>query len=357
MKSVLKKLPYRKVMREKGRSVCMIAAVFLTTVLFVTVFSALFFVADAAKEMMRSSSPVLADAMLVVSEEEHERICHNKRVAEAAMGIRFAILRESSGVGGIQMFTFEDKMAEWMRYYPTKGRMPAGDKEIVVSDQYLKECGLVFEEGTDGDMTVSEAEGAGAGESGGGIQMELAYYIGEQAYTDTFTVVGTYEMSGQPLHVVMTSDAFYQEVCGRLMEQGDNPQEYAYRVTGVMFKNRGNIRRLVSLMAAEEGIALEEGEAFLNDTSLFDMMGIGAWAALILLLFFVMMVGGLFISNIFQISALKEVRFYGKLSTNGVTKREIQSIIRRENDLLFMIAAIPALAAGYVVSVSVLPGI
>ena len=74
MVSVLWKIPFRKIRLEKGRSICVILAVFCTTVLFTTVFSTLFFAVDAAEEMMRETSPILADAALVVTQEEHERI-------------------------------------------------------------------------------------------------------------------------------------------------------------------------------------------------------------------------------------------------------------------------------------------
>lgn len=185
--------------------------------------------------------------------------------------------------------------------------MPEKGNEIVVSDQYLKDCG-----------------------DNAKLQTELTYYIGDEEYTDTFIIVGTYEMSGQPLHVVLTSDDFYREVSERLVKKGISP---------------------------EEGIDLEEGEVFLNDTSLLESMGIGVWAAIFGLLLFVMIVGYLFISNVFQLSALKEVRFYGKLSTNGVTKKEIKRIVRRGNNILFCISVVPALAVGYAFSALILPGI
>ena len=99
MVSILKKIPIRKAVREKGKSLCVAAAVFFTTVLFVMVFSTLFFVMDAAEEMMKASSPMLSDAVLNVTEEEYERICAKPRVAETSTGIIFARIRESSGAG------------------------------------------------------------------------------------------------------------------------------------------------------------------------------------------------------------------------------------------------------------------
>ncbi|MDE6845584.1 MAG: ABC transporter permease [Lachnospiraceae bacterium] len=336
MKSVLKKIPVRKAIREKGKSFCVILAVFFTTVLFVMVFSTLFFVVDAAEEMMRAASPMLADAAFVTTGEEYDKVCKSKRVEEAGMGIRFGETIEPTGVGGILLFDFEDKMAQWMKYYPVEGRMPQKGNEIVISDQYLKDCGLTYK----------------ADE-----QIELTYYIEDEEYTDTFTIVGKYEMSGQPLHVILTSDEFYREVCEQLEQRGINPEDAAYQITGVIFSSRGNVRRQASMLIAEEGLDIGEEEVFMNDVSLFDGIGIGTWVAIAGLLLFVMMIGYLFISNIFQISISGDARFYGKLSTNGVTKKEIQNIVRRKNNILFLISAIPALLAGYVFAAAILPGI
>ncbi|MCM1121165.1 MAG: ABC transporter permease [Eubacterium sp.] len=336
MVSTLKKIPIRKALREKGRSLCVIAAVFFTTVLFVTVFSTLFFVMDTAEELVKKNLPMAADAAFVVNEEEYEKICQNKRVAKAGRGIRLAQMREPSGVGAVLFFDFEDTMAEWMKYYPAKGRMPEKDNEIVVSDQYLKDCGLAYE----------AAE-----------QITLTYSVAEEEYTDTFVMVGQYELVGQPMHVVLTSDDFYRKVCGRLEERGIEPADAVYQIAGVMFTSRGNVRRLVSMLMSEEGLSFEEGEVSLNDFSLLDGVGIGAWAAILGLLFFVMMIGYLFISNIFRISIFADARFYGKLSTNGVTKREIQKMMERGNRILFLVAAVPALLVGYLFSSAILPGI
>lgn len=305
MVGTLKKIPIRKATREKGKSICVILAVFFTTVLFVTVFATLFFVVDAAEEMMRAASPMLADAALVTTGEEYERVCKSRRVEAAAKGIRFGETIEPSGVGEILLFDFEDKMAQWMKYYPAEGRMPERGNEIVVSDQYLKDRGLTYK----------------ADE-----QIELTYYVEDEEYTDTFIIVGKYDMSGQPLHVILTSDDFYREVCEKLEQRGIKPEEAIYQMTGVIFAFRGNVRRQAAMLIAEEGLDIEEGEFFYNDVSLPGGMGIGAWAAIAGLLLFVMMIGYLFISNIFQISISGDARFYGKLSTNGVTKTKLRRL-------------------------------
>lgn len=82
MRNILKRIPGRKILRENGKSFSVIAAVFFTTTLFVMVFSTLFFVKDAAEEIMRKSAPMLSDATIHVTQEEYDRICANPRTAE-----------------------------------------------------------------------------------------------------------------------------------------------------------------------------------------------------------------------------------------------------------------------------------
>ena len=103
--------------------------------------------------MLRVSSPMKMDAALSVTEEEYERIGKNKRVSDKSIGIRLGIMREPSGAGGIQLYHFEEKMAEWMRYCPTEGRMPENGREIVLSDQYLMERGITYRENQPVDLT------------------------------------------------------------------------------------------------------------------------------------------------------------------------------------------------------------
>ena len=337
MVSVLRKIPIRKAVREKGKSLCVAAAVFFTTVLFVMVFSTLFFVMDAAEEMMKASSPMLSDAMLSVTEEEYERICANPGVAETSTGIIVARMREPSGAGIIPLYEAEEQMARWMRYYPVEGRMPERGNEIVVSDQYLRERGLTYREDLPINLTFT--------------------YLDEKEYTETFTVVGVYKRALQPYHAILVSDDFYGKVCAYWEQCGLDPREAADRQAGVMFSSHGNVRRLASMLVMEEEIDLEEGEIYINDISLLSSLDFSTWAALLALVLLVMWLGYLFISNIFHLSVTGDARFFGKLSTNGITKKEIKKLIRRQNNILFLAAVVPALLVGYLFSAAVLPGI
>ena len=100
------------------------------------------------------------------------------------------------------------------------------------------------------------------------------------------------------------------------------------------------------MLVMEAEIDLEEGEIYINDISLFSNVDFGTWAALLALVLLIMWLGYLFISNIFHLSVTGEARFFGKLSTNGITRKEIKKLIRRQNNILFLAAVVPALLVG-----------
>lgn len=341
MINVLKKIPARKILREKGRSFCVIAAVFFTTALFVMVFSAFFSIKDAVEEMQQRSAPMLSDAAIHVMPDEYERICTNPRVAEVSSWFTVARMQEISNLDTAPLMECESQMAKWARLYPTEGRMPEKANEIVVSDQFLRERGLIYSEGMPVEITFT--------------------FLDDEEFTETFTVVGVYKRALQPYHAVLVSSDFHDKAYTYWEQCGIDPQDEEagvdVQVAGVMFSSRGNVRKQLSMLAEESEVDLRESEIFLNDTSSLSGMSMETWAVIMMMTLLVMWLGYLFISNIFQLSVSRDARFFGKLSTNGITKREIKRLIRRQNRFLFLAGVIPALFAGYFFSAAVLPSI
>lgn len=341
MNNVLKKIPIRKILREKGKSFCVIAAVFFTTALFVMVFSALFSIKDAVEEMLQRSAPMLSDAAIRVMPDEYERICTNPRAAEVSSWFTVARMQEISNLDTAPLMECEAQMAQWARLYPTEGRMPEKGNEIVVSDQFIRERGLIYSEG---------------------MPVEIAYtFLDDEEFIETFTVVGVYKRALQPYHAVLVSGDFHDRAYAYWEQCGIDPQDEEagvdVQVAGIMFSSRGNVRKQLSMLALESEVDLKATEINLNDTSVLSGMGIDTVAVILMMILLVMWLGYLFISNIFQLSVSRDARFFGKLSTNGITKREIKRLIRRQNRLLFLAGVVPALFAGYFFSAAVLPSI
>lgn len=69
----------------------------------------------------------------------------------------------------------------------------------------------------------------------------------------------------------------------------------------------------------------------------------------------ILVTGYLIIYNIFQISVISDIRFYGLLKTIGTTKRQIRRLVRRQALMLSAVGIPLGLAAGYGIGALVLP--
>ena len=333
----LRKISIRKVLRERGKSSCIVVAIFLTTVLFVFIFSALFFIKDALNELARKDNSWLADAAFIVTEDEAEQIKESSLVESFSSGIHVGKMQihEENVSADIELVYYEEAMMQWMKCFPMMGRVPQAGKEIAVSDWFLEKHGITFEE----NMTIS-----------------LSFQIEDIEYTDTFKLVGVYEMNMGSKQVILVSEDYYLAVKQYLDKLGIDSDEAMPRTMEVMFASSRNIEERTFQLMEEIGYNVERGGYTYNSFSETDI-GIGGWLAFICIIFFVLLVGYLFISNVFRISITQEVKFYGSLATMGVTGKEIKEIIYFGNNFLYLVAVIPAMIVGYIFSVFVLPGI
>lgn len=69
----------------------------------------------------------------------------------------------------------------------------------------------------------------------------------------------------------------------------------------------------------------------------------------------ILITGYLIIYNIFQISVISDIRFYGLLKTIGTTRRQIRWLVRRQAAILSLVGIPVGLVIGYGIGKIVLP--
>ncbi|NQX48481.1 ABC transporter permease [Paenibacillus tritici] len=122
----------------------------------------------------------------------------------------------------------------------------------------------------------------------------------------------------------------------------------------IMFNNSLDLRGKLNKVITESGYSLNESavnfvQSNVNWAYLSTRLGnnSGLLFSLLLGLLLIVLTGYLIIYNIFQISVLKDIRFYGLLKTIGTTSGQVRSIIRRQA-LFLSVPSIPVgLAAGF----------
>ena len=161
----------------------------------------------------------------------------------------------------------------------------------------------------------------------------------EKSVQRTFTVSGV--MKADPAMNVgfaLVSKAYLKAYAEELT--------YQYNVTGSMtgairmdvnFANSRGIQKKLNQVVTYSGYSVEDGRkdsistnanwAYLSEGTENDPMTMGAVAAGLLL---ILLTGYLIIYNIFRISVIRDIRYYGLLKTVGTTGRQVKRILRRQ---------------------------
>lgn len=129
----------------------------------------------------------------------------------------------------------------------------------------------------------------------------------------------------------IVSEAYLTEHADELAEASEQiGSQVGLIQCDVTFSNGINIGGKLRAMAEKAGLAEEvewnENWAYVG-AGITDWTSIGAVAGLLLL---IMLTGYLIICNIFQISVMQDIRYYGLLKTIGTTAKQIRRILRRQ---------------------------
>lgn len=197
------------------------------------------------------------------------------------------------------------------------------------------------------------------------VTLELLIHAGDtKTVKRTFTVSGVLKASDtMNVGFGIVSEAYletYQEEMALKAEE-------AWDIVGsfgmeVIFSNSRNIQDKLNQIITESGFSTDEASeqfissnanwAYLSDSVEQEPMTLMGIAGALLL---ILLTGYLIIYNIFQISVLKDVRYYGLLKTIGATGRQIRRILRQQALVLCMLGTPAGLILGYFVGKLMLP--
>lgn len=230
---------------------------------------------------------------------------------------------------------------------PAEGRLPReGTKEIICDKNILDLLGI---------------------EAKIGAQVPITYYVGKWRYesnkvTDTFTLCGWWEHdSVSPANFINVPLSYVKEVLGQKTYEIDGDAIGTWDLYVKLKSAKGIEDKLIKILEKHhyQGTDVDK-ENFINTGvnpaylySQFDAKGsIGTVLALGVLIVLFILAGYMIIYNIFQISVVRDIQFYGLLKTIGTTKRQIQRILYKQAGYLCAMGIPLGLLIGYVVGVS-----
>lgn len=346
---VIRNLSDKSFRASRTRNTIAVLAIALTSMLFTTLFTiGLGSVENFQQQTMRQSGGDSHGVIKDITMEEYEALKDHPLIKESAA---CEVLADS--VANPEFLKRHVELWYVPEYhYPHRyleieeGRAPEKADEVLVDEVTIELLGLPKE--TDQEITLS-------------LQVGMADPAAEDR---TFTVTGILKADpAMNTGFVVTSEDYLTKYAEEI--KAAEREEYA--MTGridmdVNFSNSFNIQKKLEQVITESGYSVTEGDknylssnvnwAYVSDGAQSDPMTMGAVAGG---LFIILLTGYLIIYNVFQISVVKDIRYYGLLKTIGTTGRQIRKIVRRQAWKL-AVAGIPlGLVTGFFVGKGIVP--
>lgn len=225
----------------------------------------------------------------------------------------------------------------------THGKRPMKANEVMADSKTLEMLGVPLETGS---------------------TLTLKLDIRGQQITREFVLSGWWE-SDPVFNVgqIFASKAYLEAHQQELMSTYSQNKSYTGTISGyIMFENSFNLEQKLNKVLADSGYSTDENSpnyidsnvnwSYLSTNFTMDPITIIAMASALLLIIFS---GYLIIYNIFQISVIKDIRYYGLLKTIGTTGKQIRRIIRRQAWKLSVIGIPVGLVIGFFVGKALVP--
>jgi putative ABC transport system permease protein len=329
------------------RNIFAVIAITLTALLFTTLFSlGLGMVQVSEEQTMRRIGTWAHAGLKSVTMEEYQKLISHPLVKDSSYDIRIAIAKNKELVKRQTEINYiEPKNLEFGFKELEEGRLPEKKNEIVVDTIVMDMLGLPHKIG---------------------VTVPLQFDFMSSAYNEKFIVSGWYE--GDPVmgaSQVYLLKAYLKEISEGYTEsdfvmaaRNSDSNGYGLLQANIVFNNSHNIEGKILKVIGESGYTTKEiaygvNWGYLSEQSQnVDFMS----AIIIVTAFLVMMLTGyLIIYNIFQISIISDIKFYGLLKTIGATKRQIQHLVRRQALLLSCIGIPMGLVLGYFIGKGLMP--
>lgn len=346
---VIRNLSDKSFRASRTRNTIAVLAIALTSMLFTTLFTiGLGSVENFQQQTMRQSGGDSHGVIKDITMEEYEALKDHPLIKESAACEVLAdnvanpeFLKRHVELWYVPEYHYPHRYLEI-----EEGRAPEKADEVLVDEVTMELLGLPKKTGQ--EITLS-------------LQVGMADPAAEDRI---FTVTGILKADpAMNTGFVITSEDYLTKYAEEI--KAAEREEYA--MTGridmdVNFSNSFNIQKKLEQVITESGYSVTEGDknylssnvnwAYVSDSAQSDPMTMGAVAGG---LFIILLTGYLIIYNVFQISVVKDIRYYGLLKTIGTTGRQIRKIVRRQAWKL-AVAGIPlGLVTGFFVGKGIVP--
>ncbi len=345
-KKAIRNLADKSFRANKTRNLIAIIAIALTAVLFTTLFTmGIGTVESLQRASMRQAGGDGHAVLKYINDEEFDNIKDHSLIKEIAYNRMLCddVENEEFLKCRAEFWYYDDVGLKLGFCEPTSGHKPMAENEIIADTKTLQLMGVPLEVGAPLTLTLNIR----------GEEVERNFILAGWWESDPVFNVGQ----------IFASRAYVDAHADELQ----NTFKEDHSLTGainayIIFKNSFNLQEKLEKVITESGYSLDENapnylEHNVNWAYLSTNFGMdaGTLVAMVSGLLLIVFTGYLIIYNIFQISVIRDIRFYGLLKTIGTTGSQIRRIIRRQALILSAIGIPIGLIAGFFIGKSLVP--
>lgn len=337
--SIISTLTNRSFRQNKGRNLAAVLAIFLTAMMFTTLFTLTQSLGKNMTEMYLRQSGTKAHASTKkITDEQIQLIAGHPDVVSSGWSI-VAGIAENQRLAGRQLEIryASGQYAKDVFAYPSVGKMPEGKDEIALDTLTLERLGVPLELGQS-------------------VTIEWRKDINSLEVTSsTFKLCGWWEGNAAVYAgMAWVSRDFVLEACSgcSVPEEG---QSLGLRMMGITFSDSKDIEGKTAAVLSDCG--LEDVEFSANLAYMPEVQqgifreNLPMYGGMAL----VFLAGYLIIFNVFQISVTSDIQFYGRLKTLGMTNRQMKKMIYGQGRYLSLMGIPAGLLAGYLLGTGLVP--
>lgn len=348
-KRVIKNLSDKSFRANKTRNLIAVLAIVLTAMMFTSLFTiGIGTMENFQRQTMMQSGGDFHGVIKNITKEQYEKLSEHELVKESAPCMAVA--------DGVENPEFLKRHVEiW--YYP-EAWYPHCFLDLIDGTAPKKADEILLDE------TSMELLGK---KPKAGQKVTMALRIKNQdteIVERTFTVSGVLKASGgMNVGFAIVSEDYQNVYAEELVNTNkENGSDTGAIRMDVMFSNSFNIQEKLDRVITESGYSVSEGDsdyiasnanwAYISDGGETDPFTIIAAAGGLLL---ILLTGYLIIYNVFQISVMKDIRYYGLLKTIGTTGAQVKRILRRQALWLSLMGIPAGLIIGFLIGKWLVP--
>ena len=341
----------RKIARDsfranKTRNIIAVIAIALTAILFTSLFT----LGAGMLESTNRANMILSGGdgharIIDMNQSEFDTISRHSLIDEIAYTRKLAdsVNNKALSKRDVQLWYYDDLALKYYFVEPTSGHKPEAENEFIADTTTLALLG------------VPQAVGA---------EVTLDLTVHGQQITRNFILAGWWQSyPGVHYGTIVTSQAYVEAHVEELTDTFQQDYAKTGTITAIVkFDSAQNVKEDLTTVVDESGYSMDvTAQNYINAgvnpiyLSTEASNRVGTIMALICALLLFLFAGYLIIYNIFQISILRDLHFYGLLKTIGTTGRQINSIIRKQALKLSLIGIPIGLCGGFIIGKVLLP--